>query len=222
MEPEQLREDQTTPNLKAVLPVMLSPSNRYPKSPAQVLPHFVDVMEMETIIEFDEEDISPSICSTPGHLNLTSFLANTSHQFQSPDPNTPSPFQSPTDYSHPLPPNNTPTTGRHGQAALLQSCQQQLLVNQAAVKLATVTASTQQFMKGGPCMELLRDSLTGMCEEYQLQESEDLIRTAAAFIQFCRKKEGEELSRQFMREEEEIGKQFMGERKELGMKEERH
>merc|ERR1712008_380004 len=99
------------------------------------------------------------------------------------------------DCSHPLPPVNTPSTGQ-GKAALLNSCRQQLVVSQAAVKLAAVTGPTQQKTSG---LQLLRDSLAGLFSEQQLQqEEEDLIRTAAAFIQFVRSRgEGEEMDRLF-------------------------
>jgi hypothetical protein len=195
MEPEHLRESSLAiSNMEVSLLVPEDP-RQCQESPTPVPPP-VMVM-METILEFEEEEVD---CSTPvhnrsDHLNLISPVANTSFQFQSPEANSVLyHLQSPMDYSHPLPPVNTPTTG-HGQAALLHSCQQQLVVTQAAAKLAAVTGPSQQ-MTAGPGMQLLRDSLAGLCGEQQ-QETEELLRTAAAFIKFCRRNEGEELGRQF-------------------------
>merc|ERR1719318_2542971 len=154
---------------------------------------------METILEFEEEEDEYSSFSHP--LNLTSPLANTNHQFQSPEASILlHHLQSPMSCSHPLPPVNTPSTGQ-GQAALLHSCHQQLVVAQAAAKLAAVTGPTQQ-VTAGPGLQLLSDSLEGLCGDQQLEE-EDLHRTAAAFIQFCRKEGGEELGRLFMQETRE-------------------
>ena len=102
--------------------------------------------------------------------------------------------------SHPLPPVNTPSTGE-GQAALLHSCHQQLVVAQSAANLAAVTGPTQQ-VTAGPGLQLLSDSLAGMCGDQQLEE-EDLIRTAAAFILVCRRKSREEVGRLFRQETRE-------------------
>ena len=57
-------------------------------------------------------------------------------------------------------------------------------------------------MTAGPGLQLLSDSLAGLCGDQQLEE-EDLIRTAAAFILFCRKEGGEELGRLFREETRE-------------------
>ena len=67
----------------------------------------------------------------------------------------------------------------------------QLVVTQAAAKLASVTSPYQQ-MTAGPGLKLLRGSLAGLCGEQQLQETEELLRAAAAFIQLCRRREGGE------------------------------
>ena len=123
-------------------------------------------------------------------------------QFQSPKlPTTPYSPQSPMDYSHPIPPANTPTTG-NGQVAHLHSGQQQLLVvTQAAAKLAVTGCA--EGGTAGLGLELLRNSLVGLSGEEQLQGTEELLRTAADFIQFCRRREGKELEGQFKREDNE-------------------
>eukprot|EP00092_Neocalanus_flemingeri_P097881 GFUD01124795.1.p1 GENE.GFUD01124795.1~~GFUD01124795.1.p1 ORF type:complete len:213 (+),score=79.79 GFUD01124795.1:44-682(+) len=203
MEPEHLREEVTIPNMNASF---LYPEEHCLKSPTPAPPPFLDMME--TIIEFEEvDDESPARCSTstPGHnqshhFHLSSPMENSSLQFQSPvpTPNNPVPFLSPMDHSHPLPPVNTPTSG-HGQAALLHR-QHHLLVTQAAAKLAAVPGSTQQLTTaaaGDQGLQLLRDSLAGLGGDQQVQDTEELLRTAAAFIRFCRRREGEELARQF-------------------------
>ena len=162
MEPEQLRESLSITNMEATHLLPEEP-NRCQQTPAPAIPP--PVMEMmETILEFQEEEDD---CSTPGNnhshpLNLTSPLSNTSYQFQSPEASILlHHLQSPMDSSHPLPPVNTPSTGQ-GQAALLHSCHQQLVVAPAAAKLAAVTGSTQQ-VTAGPGLQLLSDSLAGLC-----------------------------------------------------------
>ena len=72
------------------------------------------------------------------------------------------------------------------------------MVAQAAAKLAAVTGPTKQ-VTAGPCLQLLSASLAGLCGDQQLEE-EDLFRTAAAFILFCRREGGEELDRLFRKE----------------------
>ena len=47
-----------------------------------------------------------------------------------------------------------------------------------------------------------RDSLAVLCVDQHLEE-EDLLRTAAAFILFCRREGGEELGRLFREENRE-------------------
>ena len=201
MEPEHLREGVTIPNLNASF-LVPEETRQFPKSRTPAPPPVLDMME--TIIEFDEEDDG---CSTSDrnhshHFHLTSPLLNSSLQFQSPNlPTTPYSPQSPMDYSHPIPPANTPTTG-NGQVAHLHSCQQQLLVvTQAAAKLAVTGCA--QGVTAGPGLELLRNSLVGLSGEEQLQGTEELLRTAADFIQFCRRREGKELEGQFKREDNE-------------------
>eukprot|EP00092_Neocalanus_flemingeri_P016405 GFUD01017755.1.p1 GENE.GFUD01017755.1~~GFUD01017755.1.p1 ORF type:complete len:210 (-),score=89.49 GFUD01017755.1:11-640(-) len=200
MEPEHLREGATIPNMNATFRFPEEPRHHCLKAPAP--PPFLDMME--TILEFEgEEDESPARCSTtPGHnqsphLNLSSPQENSSLQFQSPAPPSPLSPQSPMDHSHPLPPVNTPTSG-HGQSALLHY-QLHLLVTQAAAQLAALTGSTQQLPSApdDQDLQLLRDSLAGLGGDQQVQETGELLRTAAAFIQFCRRREGEELVRQF-------------------------
>ena len=65
--------------------------------------------------------------------------------------------------------------------------------------LAAVTGPTKQ-VTAGPGLQLLSDSLAGLCGDQQLEE-EDLIRTTAVFILVCRKERGEELCRLFSRQE---------------------
>ena len=160
MEPENLREGVTIPNLNASF-LVPEETRQFSKSPTPAPPPVLDMME--TILEFDEEDDdSQSSFSTPGHnlsrhFNLTNPLVTSTFQFQSPEPpTTPYSPQSPMDYGNPIAPVNTPTTG-HGQIALLQSCQQQLLVTQAAAKLAFTGCA--QDVTAGPGLQLLRDSL---------------------------------------------------------------
>ena len=57
-------------------------------------------------------------------------------------------------------------------------------------------------MTVGPSLQLLSDSLAGLCRDQQLGE-EYLIRTAAAFILVCRRERGEELGRLFRQETRE-------------------
>eukprot|EP00092_Neocalanus_flemingeri_P084679 GFUD01106416.1.p1 GENE.GFUD01106416.1~~GFUD01106416.1.p1 ORF type:complete len:210 (-),score=73.70 GFUD01106416.1:123-752(-) len=207
MEPEHLREGVTIPNMNASFLYPEEPRHNCLKSPTPAPPPILDMME--TILEFGEaEDESPAMCSssTPGrnqshHLHLSSPMENSSLQFQSPVPNTPLHIQSPMDHSHPRPPVNTPTSG-HGQAALLHR-QHHLLVTQAAAQLAAVPGSTQHLATaaaGDQGLQLLRDSLAGLGGDQQVQTTEELLRTAAAFIQFCRRREGEDLVRQFREE----------------------
>ena len=67
--------------------------------------------------------------------------------------------------------------------------------------LAAVTGPTKQ-VTAGPGLQLLSDSLAGLCGDQQLGE-EYLIRTAAAFILVCRRERGEELGRLFRQETRE-------------------
>jgi hypothetical protein len=200
MEPEQLRESLSFPNMGATQLLPEEP-RQCQQSPTPVLPPVMDIME--TILEFEEEEddysSADNSCSHP--LNLTSPLSNTSYQFQSPEASILlHHLQSPMDRSLPLPPVNTPSTGQ-GQAALLHSCHQQLVVAQAAAKLAAASSPTQQ-VTAGPGLQLLSDSLAGLCGDQQLEE-ENLLRTAAAFIVFCRREGGEELDRLFREETRE-------------------
>eukprot|EP00092_Neocalanus_flemingeri_P057199 GFUD01067917.1.p1 GENE.GFUD01067917.1~~GFUD01067917.1.p1 ORF type:complete len:203 (+),score=72.13 GFUD01067917.1:43-651(+) len=200
MEPEHLREGVTIPNMNASFLYPEEPRHHCLKSPTPAPPPILDMME--TILEFGEaEDESPAMCSssTPGrnqshHLHLSSPMENSSLQFQSPVPNTH--LQSPMDHSHPRPPVNTPTSG-HGQAALLHR-QHHLLVTQAAAQLAALTGSTQQLPAApdDQDLQLLRDSLAGLGGDQQVQETEELLRTAADFIQFI-VAEYPDLARQF-------------------------
>ena len=57
-------------------------------------------------------------------------------------------------------------------------------------------------MTAGPGLQLLSDSLAGLCGDQQLEE-EDLIRTAAAFILVCRRESREEVGRLFRQETRE-------------------
>lgn len=135
------------------------------QSPAPVPPPVIEMVE--TILEFeeDEEDCSTHSNNQSHHFNLTSLL----HQFQSPGASILlHHLQSPMSCSHPLPPVNTPSTGE-GQADLLHSCHQQLVVAQSAANLAAVTGPTQQ-VTAGPGLQLLSDSLAGMCGDQQLEE----------------------------------------------------
>ena len=120
MESEQLRESLSIPNMEATQLFPEEPRLCQP-SPNPVLPPVMDMME--TILEFEEEEddySSPdNSCNHP--LNLTTPLANTSYQFQSPEASILlHNLHSPMDSSHPLPPVNTPSTGQ-GQAVLLHS-----------------------------------------------------------------------------------------------------
>ena len=76
------------------------------------------------------------------------------------------------------------------------------MVAQAAAKLAAVNSPTQQ-VTARPGLQLLSVSLVGLCWDKQLEEEEDLLRTAAAFILFCRREGGEELGR-LSREEKRL------------------
>jgi len=49
-------------------------------------------------------------------------------------------------------------------------------------------------------LQLLRDSLSGLCREEQLQGDEDLLTTAADFILFCRRQAGKDLEKMFKAE----------------------
>ena len=170
---------------------------QWQQSAAPVPPPVIEMMETFLEFEEDEEDCSTHSNNQSHHFNLTSPL----HQFQSPGASILlHHLQSPMSCSHPLPPVNTPSTGE-GQAALLHSCHQQLVVAQSAANLAAVTGPTQQ-VTAGPGLQLLSDSLAGMCGDQQLEE-EDLHRTAAAFILFCRREGGEELGRLFRQETRE-------------------
>ena len=192
MEPEKLRESLSFPNMEPAY-LLLEEPRQCQQSPTSVLPPVMEMME--SILEFEEDEEDCSISGNTQSHHLTSPLANPSYQFQSPEASILlHHLQSPMDSSHPLPPANTPSTGQ-GQAPLLHSCHQQLVVAQAAAKLAAVTGPTQQ-VTAGPGMQLLSDSLAGLCGEQQLEE-EDLLRTAAAFIMFCRREGGEELIRLF-------------------------
>ena len=193
MEPEQLRDCLPVQNLTTTRFVEEKPRDCQ-ESPTPAPPPVMDMMD--TILEWEEEEGDSWSATGSNPLNLTSPLANTSYRFESPAAIIIHLLHlSPMGCSHPLPPVNTPSTGQ-GQAALLNSCRQQLVVSQAAVKLAAVTGPTQQKTSG---LQLLRDSLAGLFSEQQLQqEEEDLIRTAAAFIQFVRSRgEGEEMDRLF-------------------------
>ena len=108
------------------------------QSPAPVPPPVIEMVE--TILEFEEDEED---CSTHSN-NQSHHLTSPLHQFQSPGASILlHHLQSPMSCSHPLPPVNTPSTGE-GQAALLHSCHQQLVVAQSAANLAAVTGPTQQ------------------------------------------------------------------------------
>ena len=50
--------------------------------------------------------------------------------------------------------------------------------------------------------------MAGLSGEQELQGTDELLRTAAKFIQFCREREGGKLFRQFKREGKEGGLQM--------------
>ena len=142
-------------------------------------------------MEFEEEE---DIYSTPDSksLNLTSPPANSNNKTQSPEVGfflqTP---ESPLPNSYPLPPTNTPSTG-HG---VHSHHHHHLAGIQAATKLAMVTH--HPYHQG---LQVLRDSLAGLCHEEQLLGDEDVLSTAAAFIQFCRRQAGKDIEKMFKAE----------------------
>ena len=139
-------------------------------------------------MEFEEEENN---CCTPDSksLNLASPLA--SNKMQSPEVSffiqTP---ESPLHNSYPLPPTNTPSTGLG-----VHNHHHHLAGIQAATKLAMVTH--HPYHQG---LQVLRDSLSGLCHEDQLQDDEDVLSAAAAFIQFCRRQAGKDLEKKFKEE----------------------
>lgn len=185
MEPEQLRD---CPSSLSKYEAVDLPSE-YPQQQSRYSASSLAQDLIESIMEYEEEEDN---CWTPDSktLDLASPLAHINNQTQSPKvsflPQNPdSPF--PND-GCPLPPTNTPSTG-HG----VHSNHYHYLAGiQAATKLAMVTH--HPYDQG---LQQLRDSLAGLRHEVQLQSEEDVFRTAAAFIQFCRRQADKDLEKMF-------------------------
>ena len=184
MEPEQLRDcPSTTSNCVAV---DLSPECPQQQSRFSASSLVQDLIE--TIMEVEEEDEEGCHSSDFQPLEISSPLANSNNQIENIFHLNP---ESPLPNRYPLPPTNTPSTGHDFRS----HHHHHLAGIQAANKLAMVTHHT--YHQG---LQLLRDSLSGLCREEQLQGDEDLLTTAADFIQFCRRQAGKDLEKMFKAE----------------------